>query len=367
MRFINRAGFALFTSLLLTILAAAQSGRYTVQLEAAQTQADAEERVKELKAKGVEAYILKIQVPGKGTFFRVRVGTFPNANEARQFGASLKQQGLVPDFFIAPFERPKEELASATKPPAKSPVPTAIKEPVNETPKEVVKNDPPAEVPKPEAAPKNEIPKEVVRNDPPNEPVKPKESVKNDPSPAVAATDGSPAPVASSVSMPAFTKFQNPQIGFSFDYPAYWSGKPLNSDDAKAQRVNAGALFQSPEDSAFLNAIWNELEKANSPTNDNNLIVDVILKSMKSGEGTQMMEEVGRRIEEDNGKIKTYLDLKASFITPGQSAPMDFLGKAIIIRASRGILLVAVFYSKEASANVSMITDRIIASVKAPE
>ncbi len=342
MRFLNRASFALFILLSLSIIVAAQSGKYTVQLEAAPTQADAEQRVKALKAKGVEAYILKSQVPGKGTFYRVRVGMFPNANEARQFAASLKQQGLIPDFFIAPFERPKDEVASVGNVAAKKPIAPANKEPETEPPTPIAKNETPIETPK--AGTQN-----------------------NDPPASTPGKEASPAPVASSVSMPAFTRFQDPQTGFSFEYPSYWTGKPLNNDDAKAQRVNAGALFQSPEDSAFLNVIWNELEKANSPTNDNNLIVDVILKSMKSGEGTKMMEETGRRVEDINGNIKTYLDLRATFITPGQTAPMDFLGKAIIIRTSKGILLLAVFYSKQAHANVPNITDKIIATLKAPE
>lgn len=347
MRFIYRASSALFILLSLSVIVAAQSGKYTVQLEAAPTQADAEERVKALKAKNIEAYILKSQVPGKGTFYRVRVGMFPNANEARQFGASLKQQGLIPDFFIAPFERPKEEVASVPKKEVK-PAPAQPK----------AKDDPPKEIAK------NDAPKETAKTD------SPAEIVKNDVTPPPASTpDKEPvaAPVASSISLPTFTRFQDSQTGFSFEYPNYWTGKPLNSEDAKAQRVNAGALFQSPEDSAFLNAIWNELDKANSPTNDNNLIVDVILKSMKSGEGTQRMEEVSRRIIEENGKIKTYLDLRATFVTPGQTSPMEFLGKAVIIRANKGILLVATFFSKEANPNVSNITDKIIASVKAPE
>jgi len=65
--------------------------------------------------------------------------------------------------------------------------------------------------------------------------------------------------------------------------------------------------------------------------------------------------------------IKTYLDLKAVFQTQEQSAPLDFVGKAVIVRASRGILLVATFYSKDAAANVSAAADKIIASARAPE
>lgn len=335
MRLIRWVSLSLFILLSFPTFAAAQAGTYTVQLEAAQTQAEADEKVAQLKAKGVEAYILKSQVKGKGLFYRVRVGMFPNATEARKFGASLKQQGLVPEFIIAPFERAKEEVVSVSK---KSPKPAP---PVN--------NPPPVSTP-------------AVK-----EPVKP--AVKND-TPAKPAAKEAAAPAAAPpATTVSFARFQDPQNGFSFEYPSYWSGNSLSVDDAKAQRINAGALFKSPEDSAFLNAIWNELDKANSPTNDNDLIVDVILKSMKSGDGTQTMEEVGRKVIEDKEKaqFKTILDLRATFQTPGQETPLEFLGKAIIIRASKGILLVATFYSKNSPANVSSVAEKIIASVKAPQ
>ena len=121
------------------------------------------------------------------------------------------------------------------------------------------------------------------------------------------------------------------------------------------------------DDNAFLNVIWNELDKANNPANNNDLIVDVIMNSMKSGKETQKMEATSRKVEEVKGQIKTFLDLRATFQMPGQNSPLDFAGKALIIRASKGILLVAVFYSKEAPATVPGLADKVIASVKTPE
>lgn len=331
MRLIRWAGTLLFALLSLTFFIAAQTVPYTVQLEAATTQAEADEKVAKFKAKGVEAYILKSEVAEKGTFYRVRVGMFPNAKEARKFGTSLKQQGLVPDFFIAPFERNADEAAAAGKKTAK-PAP-----PVN--------NPPPA--------PRESV-KPAVKIEPAIKPAAP------------ASTASAPAPPTPVVN---FARFQDPQNGFSFQYPAYWTGNSLSADDAKSQRINAGALFKSSEDAAFLNAIWNELDKANSPTNDNDLIVDVILKSMKSGDGTQTMEEVGRKVIEDKEKsqFKTFLDLRATFQTPGQETPLEFNGKAVIIRTAKGILLVATFYSKNNASNVGGIAEKIIASVQAPE
>ncbi|HMV47107.1 MAG TPA: SPOR domain-containing protein [Blastocatellia bacterium] len=331
MRLIRWAGTLLFLLLSLTTFTIAQSVPYTVQLEAAQTQTEADQKVAQLKAKGIEAYILKSVVAKKGTFYRIRVGMFPNANEARKFGASLKQQGLVPDFFIAPFERATEEVASTPKNYSRSASTTNVQLPAG-------------------ASTAKEAAKPTIKTDPPTK----------------------IAPAESTVAPPStinFARFQDPQSGFSFEYPNYWNGNSLSADDAKSQRINAGALFKSSEDAAFLNAIWNELDKANSPTNDNDLIVDVILKSMKSGDGTQTMEEVGRKVIEDKEKaqFKTFLDLRATFQTPGQETPLEFLGKAVIIRAGKGILLVATFYSKNSSANVGGIAEKIIASVKAPE
>lgn len=337
MRLIHRAAFSAFILLFFSVFAAAQAGRFTVQLEAAQTQAEADEKVKQLKTKGVEAYILKSQVPGKGTFFRIRVGMFPNANEARQFGASMQKQGKVRDFFIAPFERPKEEVAVISKPDVK-PVPT---------------NKPP------------------VANAPVTPPVNkeaPKDTAKIE---ALPKPTGKAPAVKENAALPAtasFTQFRDQLSGFSFEYPSYWSGSSLSADDAKSQRINAGALFKSPEDSAFLNAIWNELDKANSPTNDNDLIVDVIIKSMRSGDGTRTMEEVTRKVTEDKekGQVKTVLALRATF-QQGTGAPLNFVGKAIIIRTSKGILLVATFYSKDSRPEVAAVADKVITSVKAPE
>jgi hypothetical protein len=48
--------------------------------------------------------------------------------------------------------------------------------------------------------------------------------------------------------------------------------------------------------------------QANSPDHDNDLIVELILRSMSSGEGTKQTKEVARRVVTENGQIKTYLD-----------------------------------------------------------
>jgi len=333
--------------------AAAQGVNYSVQFEAAPTKEEAEEKVRQLKAKNVSAYIVKSLVPGKGTFYRVRAGNFSNQNEAKKFGANLQQRGVISEFFVTTYEKPNEEIAAASAPKGQPQV------------KATSKTNQPASNNLPVTASRSIInsPGNPTTNPAANSPT----NSANNPG-LKSPVGGVPATAAPSVPGPpsGFSRFQDAKIGYSFDYPEHWTGQPLTDREASEQRVNAGAMFISQKDAAFLNAIWNELDKANNPANENDLIIEVILKSMSSGDGTKL-EETSRRVENQNGLIKTYLDLKAVFQTQGQTAPLDFLGKAVVVRTSRGIMLVVAFYSKDAPSNASSAADRIIASVRPPE
>lgn len=331
---------AIVVCLLLSVPTLAQKTRYTVQIEAAPTKAEADTKVNQLKAKDVQAYIVKSNVPGKGMFYRVRVGSFPTMNDARRFGEDLVRAGTIPAFYVAVYEQPADEAAAAA-----APSPKAASKPVAQA------AVPPEKIPDPTTIKSVQVKSAE------------KPAVKNTPVPAPVV--GAPVP-ASTAPAAGFSRFQDPSAGYSFEYPSYWTGQKLDTAQADEQRVNAGALFKSQEDAAFLNAIWNKLDKANSAENDNDLIVEIILKSMASSNGTQL-KETSRKVVNEGGVIKTYLDLKAGFQTPGQTEPLDFMGKAVIIRASKGILLVVAFYSKDAPANSTTVAERIIASVRAPE
>jgi hypothetical protein len=338
-------------------IATAQTNRFTVQLEAAPTVEAAQERVKQFQAQGLDAYIVKSQVPGKGTFYRIRVGMFPNQAEARKYGTDLQKQGIVSEFFIAAYERPQADITQPAPTNAGNPAKPATSTPV------VSKADPLSK---------------TVANDPdtsasvgPNTglsaPLKNPSPVSNPVTNSTTSSTPAPTSVAATAAAISFVRFQDPSIGYSFDRPQYWEGGPLDPKDAQDQKVNAGALFKSYQDSAFINAIWNNLDKANSPDNDNDLIIELILRSMGSGDGTQQMMETGRKVVSESGTIKTYLDLRATFKAQGQEGPLDFQGKAVIVRANKGILLVVAFYSKNGPAYVSSVAERIIASVRPPE
>jgi len=164
----------------------------------------------------------------------------------------------------------------------------------------------------------------------------------------------------------SFIRFSDQAIGYAFDRPQTWEGGLLASRDMADQNINAGALFRSSPDRAFLNVIWNKLDQANSPDHDNDLIVELILRSMSSGEGTKQMKEVARRVVTENGQIKTYLDLQAKFELPGGNSILDFSGKGIIVRNTQGILLVVTFYSTAGPSDIPAVADRILSSVTLP-
>ncbi len=186
---------------------------------------------------------------------------------------------------------------------------------------------------------------------------------------SAAATRVEPPAIKSPVETSAtasFQRFEERSYGYSFEHPGYWNGGRLNPEELQAQRIDAGAVFRSQEDVAFMNAIWNSLKNANSPAYDNNLIVDLVIKSLSSGTGLQGLSEVSRRMVQEGDQIKTFVDLRTLFRQPRANQSLEFQGKAVIIRANTGILLVVTFYSKDGVPSMIAAADRIIGSARVP-
>jgi CHAT domain-containing protein len=89
--------------------ASAQAVHYTIQLEATPMIETAQERMKQLIAQGVDAYILKRMRKGTGVY-RVRAGNFFNQAEAQKYGVALQERGITGEFFVAPYEPPQRDL-----------------------------------------------------------------------------------------------------------------------------------------------------------------------------------------------------------------------------------------------------------------
>lgn len=328
----------------------AQGRPLAVQLEALASQEAALRRVVELKESGVEAYLVRSEIPGKGVLFRVRVGKFSTTAAARRMGQELQSRNLASDFFVTAWESPysgsdaTEQVAKIETKPLAAPTVTTAR------PSTTTRETAPARG----AGPGREAPAATAPT---------RQNV-----PAARATTASPARTAPAPVTAArtYVRFTDPSIGYSFEHPQSWEGGVLASREANEQNINAGALFRSSPDRSFLNVIWNQLDQANSPDHDNDMIVELILRSMSSGDGTREMKETARRVVNANGQVRTYLDLRAKFDLPGNSSNLDFSGKAVIVRNTRGILLVVTFYSKAAPTDVPEVVDRILASVTLP-
>jgi hypothetical protein len=167
------------------------------------------------------------------------------------------------------------------------------------------------------------------------------------------------------VGQPRFVTFEDEAAGYSLDYPHYWKGSAWSDAKRRSQGVDAGASFKSKEDSAFCNVIWNKLPDASDDQKlDNTMLVDTILKSMTSGTDTTTLSEISRTVERDGTRIRTYLELSASFRDTAGSAARNFLGKAVVARFEQGVLLVVVFYAADAPPVASANAEKIIRSVR---
>ena len=60
------------------------AGSYTIQLASLPHKEDAERMVAELQSKRYDAYMLHVNLPGKGTFYRVRVGHYSSLDQAKK-------------------------------------------------------------------------------------------------------------------------------------------------------------------------------------------------------------------------------------------------------------------------------------------
>lgn len=78
---------------------------FTIQVAAYLKPEDAQRYVRYLKKRGLEAYWTK-RIGTKKTYYQVRVSHFADKASARAHGASLKERGIIDDFYVANYERP---------------------------------------------------------------------------------------------------------------------------------------------------------------------------------------------------------------------------------------------------------------------
>lgn len=79
---------------------AAPGGAFTLQLSAFQTREEADRFAARLRDRGYAPYIVAAEVPKKGTWYRVRMGSFPSKDAATRYLTDFKRETQL-DAFVA--------------------------------------------------------------------------------------------------------------------------------------------------------------------------------------------------------------------------------------------------------------------------
>jgi DedD protein len=77
-------------------------GGYQLQVSSFRTQGEGEAFAEQLRARGHKAYVLEARVPGRGTWYRVRIGPFPTQHAATQYRSSFESREHVVPFVVPP-------------------------------------------------------------------------------------------------------------------------------------------------------------------------------------------------------------------------------------------------------------------------
>jgi cell division protein FtsN len=85
-------------------LAIPNSGNFTIQVGSYRDQGEANDRVNRLKASGIEARVVRAEIPGRGTWNRVQIGRVASREEGESFGDQLRARG-VETFIVTPINQ----------------------------------------------------------------------------------------------------------------------------------------------------------------------------------------------------------------------------------------------------------------------
>jgi cell division protein FtsN len=77
-------------------------GGYQLQVSSFRSQAEAQEFSDQLRARGHKSYVLEAHVPGRGTWYRVRVGPFPSQQAAAAYRSTFETREHVVPFLVTP-------------------------------------------------------------------------------------------------------------------------------------------------------------------------------------------------------------------------------------------------------------------------
>ncbi|HZU84329.1 MAG TPA: SPOR domain-containing protein [Polyangiaceae bacterium] len=77
-------------------------GGYQLQVSSFHTQSEAQAFADQLRARGHKAYVVEANVPGRGTWYRVRIGPFATQRAAAEYRAGFEDREHVVPFVVMP-------------------------------------------------------------------------------------------------------------------------------------------------------------------------------------------------------------------------------------------------------------------------
>lgn len=77
-------------------------GGYQLQVSSFRTQGEADQFSGQLRARGHKSYVLEAHVPGRGTWYRVRIGPFPSQHAAAGYRSGFESREHVVPFIVPP-------------------------------------------------------------------------------------------------------------------------------------------------------------------------------------------------------------------------------------------------------------------------
>jgi photosystem II stability/assembly factor-like uncharacterized protein len=107
----------------------AQAVGYAIQVASTASEPEAQIIINELKAKGVDAYLLKAVVRRKGTRYRVRIGRFSSKLEAKKAGDLALSRGIISEFITTAYDPPTIAKSPLKEPKTKPATPQSSPEP----------------------------------------------------------------------------------------------------------------------------------------------------------------------------------------------------------------------------------------------
>lgn len=79
-------------------------GKFTVQVGSFNVESQANERISSLRAAGFDARSTVVQLPGRGTWYRVQVGRFREREDASKTAAQLREKGAAAGSMVVAVE-----------------------------------------------------------------------------------------------------------------------------------------------------------------------------------------------------------------------------------------------------------------------